>query len=132
VSIFALGCNKQEEPPAAPQASEPANALSTQASEAIDTVKTTAKQVASETTAQVDAAQQQAQGIIDKAKAYIAEKKYQEALTSLNSLAGTKLTSGQQSLVDSLKAQIKTALAKATTTGTNAASALGNLLGGQK
>jgi outer membrane murein-binding lipoprotein Lpp len=45
-----------------------------------------------------------AQGLIDKAKAYVSEGKYKESLTSLKQLSDYKLTPEQQKTVDSLKA----------------------------
>ena len=116
--------------------SEPAKAaegIGAETAKAVDAAKTTAKEVTEQATAQVKAAQDQAQGLIEKAKAFVADKKYQDALASLNQLAGSKLTPDQQTLVDGLKAQIQAALAKAAGTGTNAAaSALGGVLGGKK
>ena len=111
--------------------SEPAKAaegIGAETAKAVDAAKTTAKEVTEQATAQ-----DQAQGLIEKAKAFVADKKYQDALASLNQLAGSKLTPDQQTLVDGLKAQIQAALAKAAGTGTNAAaSALGGVLGGKK
>jgi hypothetical protein len=85
--------------------------------------------VTDQTTTQANAGEQQTQGLIDRAKAYIADKKYQEALASLNQLASTKLTADQQKVVDGLKAQIQSALTKAAIPD---ASALGGDLGGKK
>ena len=55
---------------------------------------------------------------------------YKDALTVVQQLASVKLTPEQRTLMDGLKAQIQTALAKDATS--DAASALGNALGGQK
>ena len=77
-----------------------------------------------------DADVAQTQGLIDRAKGYVADKKYQEALDTLKELAGAKQTPEQQKLVGDLNAQIQSALAKAA--GSDAASALGGALGGKK
>ena len=121
------GCKKEEPAPGADatKASEPG---------VVDAAKSAAGQVVSQVTtqaaAQVGAAQQQAQGVIDQAKAYVADKKYQDALNSLTQLANTKLTPEQQQTVDNLKAQIQAALAKVM--GTDPAAGLGGVLGGKQ
>ena len=58
------------------------------------------------------------------------DRKYKDALTVVQQLASVKLTPEQRTLVDRLKAQIQTALAKDATP--DAASALGNVLSRQK
>jgi hypothetical protein len=49
----------------------------------------------------------QAQGLIDKVKSLIAEKKYTEALAAIKDLSALTLTAEQQTMVDGLKAQIE-------------------------
>jgi hypothetical protein len=93
----------------------------------VDAAQSATTAVADQATTQAKAAEQQAQGLIDRAKGYITDEKYQDALTTLNQLAGSKLTAEQQKLVDSLKAQIQSALAKTATK--DAASTLGGALG---
>jgi glycine cleavage system H lipoate-binding protein len=56
------------------------------------------------------AATTQVQALIDKATALVTDKKYMEALTSLQQLSGFQLTADQQKTVDSLKATIQTAM----------------------
>jgi len=134
---FVGGCEKKEAAPAPvpPVATEASPSPTAKAVEAVPPAPTqaiteAAAQAAAQATNQVNSAEQQAQGLIDRAKAYVADQKYQDALSSLSQLAGTKLTSEQQNLVAELKAQIQSALAKAATK--DPASALGGVLGGKK
>jgi hypothetical protein len=105
------------------EASKAADTVKSEASKAADTVKATAQQVTQGASTQANAAEQQAQGLIDKVKSLIADQKYQDALSSLNQLANANLTAEQQKLVADLKTQIQNALSKASVT--DAASALG-------
>jgi len=66
-----------------------------------------ATQQAQSTTASLTA---QAQTLIDKAKVLVTEKKYQDALASLQQLTGFQLTAEQQKMVADLKTTIQSAL----------------------
>jgi len=76
------------------------------------------------------ASNSQVQGMIDKAKGLVTNQKYQDALAVVQKLSSLQLTPDQQTLVDGLKTQIQTALAK--NAASDAASSLGNILGGKK
>jgi hypothetical protein len=143
-ALWALsGCNK-EQPAAdvkapqpsqtvatpAPTAPAPAPSMTPDAAKAAEPATTTMPAVTNQAAVQTQPAEQQAQGIIDRAKSLIADNKYQDALGSLSQLKDLQLTAEQQKLVDDLKTKIQEALAKATTG--DAASALGGALGGKK
>ena len=74
-----------------------------EAQKAVDSAQATVTNATASATAQ-------AQSLIDKAKALVTDKKYQEALTSLQQLTGFQLTADQQKMVDDLKASITSAL----------------------
>ncbi len=87
-------------------------------------------QATTQALAQTQAAEQQAQTLLDHAKSLVSDQKYQEALNTVGQLTGFKLTADQQKTLDDLKSQIQSALSNATVK--DAASALGNALGGKK
>jgi outer membrane PBP1 activator LpoA protein len=124
------GCGKQESPSPSAETSKPTEAVAPEAKTTVDTSTAAVNQVTAQATAQVNAGDQQAQGLIDRAKSLVADKKYEDALASLSQLASMKLTPDQQKLVDDLKGQIQAALGK--TTAGDAASALGGALGDKK
>ena len=110
-----------ESPKAAAEQTQPTAAAAAQP--AVD-------QAASQANATAATSTSQAQGLIEKAQGLVTNEKYKDALTVVQQLASVKLTPEQRTLVDGLKAQIQTALAK--DAASDATSALGNVLGGKK
>jgi hypothetical protein len=114
----------------ADQATAAASATADTVKQQVEAAKPAAQQAVQDATAAAQQAGSQAQKLIDQAKQYITSEKYQDALTTLQQLANLKLTPEQQKLVDGLKAQAQSLMAKKA--GGDAASAVGNALGGKK
>jgi ElaB/YqjD/DUF883 family membrane-anchored ribosome-binding protein len=111
------GCN------AAAETQKAAGDAGTALQNTAEAAKATAEKAVTEVKQQVDtaaaSATAKAQELIDKAKALVSDKKYQDALAALKQTANLKLTPEHQKLVDDLKATITTALGS---------SGVGNLL----
>ena len=58
--------------------------MATQPAKSVDAATPAAKEVGDQATTQAKAAEQQSQGLIDRAKSLVADQKYPEALTSIN------------------------------------------------
>lgn len=129
-AVSLSGC-KKETAPAAVEATKLSDTMANEPAKVVEPAKpAVAKEAVDEAANQPNAAAAQSQGLIDKAKSYVADQKYQDALTTISQLSASNLTANQQKLVDALKAQIQAAMAK--TSGGDAAAALGGALGGKK
>lgn len=137
VFALAVSCGKKEEaaPPARTEAPKPATEAPKAAEAKPAPVPAPAPAVAPSVTSHVT---DMAKDAIAKAQTLLADKKYADALSSLQSLSGQALSPENKAMVDNLIKQAQDAMAKsAVSSATDAAKsqatkALGNLLGGSK
>jgi len=133
--MAATGCGKTESPPAPPASgTNPPSAGTVQmivdtAQAQTEVVTKKVEDATAAAQAQADVASAKVQGLIDQARTYLAENKTSEALALLNQLSGQKLSTEQQSLVQTLKDQVQKAIegaakAKATDEATKAVGGL--------
>jgi ElaB/YqjD/DUF883 family membrane-anchored ribosome-binding protein len=141
LSAGLIGCEKKQSPSPATEGTnktagtvgdtlkDAANTAATEVKKVAEEVKTTAEKTVTDATKQVEnltsSGTSKAQEYIDKAKAFVNEKKYQDALTSLKELGNLSLSPEQQKVVDDLKKAIQNALGTSTT---NGAAAINSLL----
>ena len=141
-----IGCEKNQSPPTATQeANKNAGTVGDTPKDAANTAATEVKKVAEEVKASTEtattgatkqvenlasSASTKAQDYIDKAKVFVNENKYQDALVSLQELGNLALSPEQQKVVDNLKKVIHSALSTsaATSAATNGATAIPGLL----
>ena len=138
---LAVSCGKKEEAAPLTQTEAP-KVVTAPVAEVQKAVETKAAPVQQAATAQAQGmtaqATDMAKSAIEKAQALMADKKYANALSTLQSLGAQSLSPENKALVDSLIKQAQQAVAaqavnKATDQATSEASkALGNLLGGKK
>jgi hypothetical protein len=142
LTVGLLGCEKKAEPPSAPPTNSPtgsvgeafksvADTASNELKKVVEEVKTTAGKTLTEVTQQAQnltsGATAQAQEYIDKARAFVSQQKYQDALAALKGLGNVSLSPEQQKAVDDLKQAIQKALGSGAVT--NPANAATNLPG---
>lgn len=141
---FLAGCSKPADSNQSTSGEQPAKGTTTsvaesitnavkpiveEATKAVESVKPAISNAvedvkAAATTASADATAK-ANSLIDQAKKFINDAKYSDAANIVNQLSTMKLTPEQEKLVADLKAQLQKALTSLS--GTNAASAVGNL-----
>jgi ElaB/YqjD/DUF883 family membrane-anchored ribosome-binding protein len=134
ITAVVSGCGKKEEPAKPTEKTnatagtvgdtlqDAANTAAAEVKKVAEEVKATAEKTVSDATKQVESltttATSKAQEYIDKAKGFVSEQKYQDALASLKQLGNLSLSPEQQKAVDDLKRTIQTALG--TSAATNA------------
>lgn len=128
VTVVALaGCEKKTETmPDVPTTNTVATVTAPEADtadKAVTMATEASNQIAATATNVVNSATTQFDDLVGKAKAYIADKKYTDALAAINSLSNLTLTPEQQKIVDDLKAEVKKLMSG------SAADAAKNLLG---
>jgi ElaB/YqjD/DUF883 family membrane-anchored ribosome-binding protein len=142
LTIGLLGCEKKSETgtPASTNSSagtigdtlkDAANTAAAEVKKVAEEVKTTAEKTVTDVTQQAQSltttAGSKAQEYIDKAKTFVSQQKYQDAMSALKQLGNLSLSPEQQKAVDDLKKAIQNALgAQATTNGINAVQGLLN------
>ena len=129
---FITGCQDNSNKPSDAPATKTnaAASVATEAAKVIEAAAPAAQKAIADTKAAATTAANdtvaKANTIIDQAKALVSDKKYSEALNSLQSLSGFKLTTEQDKIVAGLKDQIQKAMAAVT--GSDSATAVGNML----
>lgn len=126
--LITTGCNQTEPSGQA----DPAQTESSDSTEAggVQAVMDTAKEQMDQARENIEQATDKVQAAIETAKKHIAEGKWSDALALLDNLSGQELSSEQQSLVESLKQQVKKAMeaAAASSAKDEASKAVGGLL----